>query len=61
MPAPAISRVLRYGLLTALALGGVLLFLLASASGNTQAFERNYPLLLAINGAIAAALLVLVV
>jgi nitrogen fixation/metabolism regulation signal transduction histidine kinase len=47
--------------LTALALGGVLLFLLASASGNTQAFERNYPLLLAINGAIAAALLVLVV
>jgi len=61
VPAPAISRVLRYGLLTALALGGVLLFLLASASGNTQAFERNYPLLLAINGAIAAALLVLVV
>jgi nitrogen fixation/metabolism regulation signal transduction histidine kinase len=61
MPAPAISRALRYGLLTALALGGVLLFLLASASGNTQAFERNYPLLLAINGAIAAALLALVV
>jgi len=59
--APAISRALRYGLLTALALGGVLLFLLASASGNTQAFERNYPLLLAINGAIAATLLVLVV
>ena len=61
VPAPAISRALRYGLLTALALGGVLLFLLASASGNTQAFERNYPLLLAINGAIAAALLVLVI
>ena len=61
MPAPAISRALRYGLLLALALGGVLLFLLASASGNTQAFERNYPLLLAINGAIAATLLVLVV
>jgi nitrogen fixation/metabolism regulation signal transduction histidine kinase len=59
--APAISRALRYGLLAALALGGVLLFLLASASGNTQAFERNYPLLLAINGAIAAILLVLVV
>jgi nitrogen fixation/metabolism regulation signal transduction histidine kinase len=58
---PAISRALRYGLLTALALGGVLLFLLASASGNTQAFERNYPLLLAINGAIAATLLVLVI
>jgi nitrogen fixation/metabolism regulation signal transduction histidine kinase len=59
--AHAISRALRYGLLIALALGGVLLFLLASASGNTQAFERNYPLLLAINGAIATALLVLVV
>ncbi len=61
VPAPAISRALRYGLLIALALGGVLLFLLASASGNTQAFERNYPLLLAINGAIAVTLLVLVV
>ncbi len=55
------SRALRYGLLIALALGGVLLFLLASASGNTRTFERNYPLLLAINGAIAAALLVLVI
>jgi nitrogen fixation/metabolism regulation signal transduction histidine kinase len=59
--APAISRTLRYGLVTALALGGVLLFLLASSSANTQAFERNYPLLLAINGALALALLVLVV
>jgi nitrogen fixation/metabolism regulation signal transduction histidine kinase len=59
--APAISRALRYGLLTALALGGVLLFLLASSSGNTRAFERNYPLLLAINGTLAIALLVLVV
>ncbi|MFZ5538378.1 MAG: sensor histidine kinase [Pseudomonadota bacterium] len=57
----AASRVLRYGLLGALALGGVLLFLLASASSNTQAFERNYPVLLAINGVIAALLFVLVV
>ncbi|MEW5882240.1 MAG: ATP-binding protein [Pseudomonadota bacterium] len=56
----AASRVLRYGLLGALALGGVLLFLLASASSNTQAFERNYPVLLAINGVIAALLFVLV-
>ncbi|GIL06078.1 HAMP domain-containing protein [Betaproteobacteria bacterium PRO7] len=56
----AASRVLRYGLLGALALGGVLLFLLASASSNTQAFERNYPVLLAINGVIAAILFVLV-
>ncbi|MFN3566150.1 MAG: ATP-binding protein [Burkholderiaceae bacterium] len=56
----AASRALRYGLLGALALGGVLLFLLASASSNTQAFERNYPVLLAINGVIAAILFVLV-
>jgi nitrogen fixation/metabolism regulation signal transduction histidine kinase len=55
------SRTLRYGALAAVALSGVLLFLLASASGNSAAFERNYPLLLAINGAIAAALLVLVI
>ncbi|MBC8118623.1 MAG: HAMP domain-containing protein [Burkholderiaceae bacterium] len=54
------SRALRYGLLAALAVGGVLLFLLASASGNTAFFERNYPLLLGINGVIAALLFVLV-
>ncbi|MGZ9075432.1 MAG: histidine kinase dimerization/phospho-acceptor domain-containing protein, partial [Burkholderiaceae bacterium] len=53
-------RVVRYGLLAALAIGGVLLFLLASASGNTAFFERNYPLLLGINGVIAALLFVLV-
>ncbi len=53
-------RVLRYGLLFAVALSGVLLFILASASGNTAFFERNYPILLAINGVIAAALAVLV-
>jgi nitrogen fixation/metabolism regulation signal transduction histidine kinase len=56
-----VGRALRYGVLFALALGGVLLYLLASASGNTQAFERHYPLLLTVNGAIAALLLVLVV
>ncbi|MEP6608466.1 MAG: ATP-binding protein [Burkholderiaceae bacterium] len=54
------SRALRYGLLAALAAGGVLLFLLTSASSNTAFFERNYPLLLGINGAIAALLFVLV-
>jgi nitrogen fixation/metabolism regulation signal transduction histidine kinase len=53
-------RVLRYGVFAALAVGGVLLFLLASASGNTAFFERNYPLLLGINGVIAALLFVLV-
>ncbi|HEU0202839.1 MAG TPA: ATP-binding protein [Burkholderiaceae bacterium] len=55
------SRLLRYGFLIGLGLGAVLLFLLASASSNTQAFERNYPWLLAVNIAIAAALLALVV
>jgi len=54
------SRTLRYGLLIALALSGVLLFVLASASGNTAFFERHYPILLAVNGVIAAALAVLV-
>jgi nitrogen fixation/metabolism regulation signal transduction histidine kinase len=53
-------RVLRYGLLFAIALSGVLLFILASASGNTAFFERNYPILLAVNGAIATALAILV-
>ncbi len=55
------SRALRYGFIGALALGGVLLFLLASASSNVQAFERHYPLLLAINGAVALLLFVFVI
>src|SRR4029453_18587009 len=58
--AQMMPRALRYGLLAALAVGGVLLFLLASRSGNTSFFERNYPLLLGINGVIAALLFVLV-
>jgi nitrogen fixation/metabolism regulation signal transduction histidine kinase len=55
-----VSRALRYGLLLAVALSGVLLFLLASAAGNTEFFERNYPVLLAVNGVIAGLLFVLV-
>jgi nitrogen fixation/metabolism regulation signal transduction histidine kinase len=55
-----LPRVLRYGLFAALAVGGVLLFLLASASTNTAFFERNYPVLLGINGVIAALLFALV-
>ena len=54
------GRAFRYGLLFAVALAGVLLFILASASGNTEFFERNYPLLLAINGVIAGALAIFV-
>ena len=42
------------------ALGAILLFLLASASANTALFAEHYPWLLAINGAAAVALLVLV-
>ncbi len=54
------SRLIRYGLIGGLALAGVLLFVLTSASGNSRAFERNYPILLAANGAIALVLFVLV-
>lgn len=41
--------------------GGILLFLLASASSKNALFARNYPLLLGLNGAIAAILLLLVI
>jgi nitrogen fixation/metabolism regulation signal transduction histidine kinase len=54
------SRIIRYGLIGGLALAGVLLFILTSASGNSRAFERNYPILLAANGAIALVLFILV-
>jgi len=39
----------------------ILLFLLASASSNTDFFDQNYSWLLLVNGAVAAALLVLVI
>jgi PAS domain S-box-containing protein len=54
------TRWLRFGVLVAIALGGVTLFLLATASSNTAEFGRYYPLLLAVNGGIAVVLLVLV-
>jgi nitrogen fixation/metabolism regulation signal transduction histidine kinase len=50
----------RVALAVIAALGAILLFLLASASANTALFAENYPWLLAINGAAALALLVLV-
>jgi nitrogen fixation/metabolism regulation signal transduction histidine kinase len=56
-----VPRIVRYGLIGALALAGVLLLVLALASGNSPAFERNYPLLLALNGVIALVLFVVVV
>ena len=54
------SRIIRYGLIGGLSLAGVLLFVLTSASSNSRAFERNYPILLVANGAIALVLFVLV-
>jgi len=39
----------------------ILLFLLASASSNTDFFDQNYSWLLLLNGLVAAALLVLVI
>lgn len=50
------TRWLRYTLLILGSLGGVFLFLLASASSNTDFFESNYPLLITLNGIIAAGL-----
>ncbi|MBS0347543.1 MAG: HAMP domain-containing protein [Proteobacteria bacterium] len=49
------------GLVVAAAVGGILLFLLATASANTPLFARNYTLLLGLNGAITLGLASLVV
>ena len=51
------NRVLRYGLVGAFALAGVLLFLLATASANTERFAQHYSLLLTLNAIIAVAML----
>ena len=50
------TRWVRYTLLVLAGLGGVLLFLLASASNNSDLFEENYPVLITLNGLIAAGL-----
>ena len=50
-----------YALVVAAALGAILLFLLAAASANTALFAEHYPLLIGLNGAIAVALLGLVI
>ena len=50
------TRWLRYSLIVLAGLGGVLLFLLASAASNTDFFESNYTVLVTLNGIIAAAL-----
>lgn len=55
------TRLLRYLLIVGGAVVSILLFLLASASENSNSFERNYPWLLILNAVVAAALLGLVV
>ena len=51
---------MKYVLIFSVVLGAILLFLLAAASGNTAVFSQHYPLLLALNAALALALLALV-
>ena len=51
---------MRLLILLGAALAGVLLFLLATASGNTTLFASHYPLLLGLNAALAALLAALV-
>ena len=53
-------RALRYVLLGCAVLGTVFLFLLATASANTQLFASNYNLLLVLNGTMVALLMGLV-
>lgn len=55
------TKALRYLLIVGGAVGGILLFLLASASENSSFLESNYKWLLGINILVAAALLGLVV
>jgi nitrogen fixation/metabolism regulation signal transduction histidine kinase len=55
-----VTRLLRYLLVVGGAVVSILLFLLASASENSNLFERNYPWLLILNAVVAAALLTLV-
>jgi two-component system, NtrC family, nitrogen regulation sensor histidine kinase NtrY len=50
-----------YALIASAAVGGILLFLLATATANSPIFSEYYPLLLWLNAAVALALLILVV
>jgi len=56
-----VTRALRYMWVVGGAVMSILLFLLASASSNTDFFDQNYSWLLLLNGLVAAALLVLVI
>jgi len=55
------SRVIRYVLLACACLGVIFLFLLATASANTELFARNIDILLVLNVTMVVLLLVLVV
>ncbi len=54
------TRLFRYFLVVGAAVVSILLFLLASASENSAAFDQHYPWLLSLNALVAVALLVLV-
>jgi nitrogen fixation/metabolism regulation signal transduction histidine kinase len=54
------SRSLRYALIAALGLSGVLLFLLAAGTGNTELFAKYYNTLLAANLVLSLALFIVV-
>ena len=56
----AITRALRVALIVSVALGAILLVLLATASGNTRLFERHYPTLLWVTIGLAGVILALV-
>ncbi|WP_296944678.1 ATP-binding protein [uncultured Massilia sp.] len=55
------TQALRYALVVGSAIASILLFLLASASDNSDFFDRNFYWLLGLNAAVAGALLILVI
>lgn len=52
---------MKYVAIASAVLGAILLVLLATASGNTDFFSKNYPMLLGLNGALAVGLVLLIV
>ena len=54
------TRSFRYALVGAFALAGVQLYLLATATANTESFTQNYSLLITLNAVIAAVMFVVI-
>jgi nitrogen fixation/metabolism regulation signal transduction histidine kinase len=54
------TRAFRYALVGAFALAGVLLYLLATATANTERYTQNYSLLITLNAVIAGGMLLVV-